>query len=156
VSVFDAPNYGPPSARLAGFASGAPRELDLRDAGGENFVGRIDSIVVGPGAEVVAYAQKKPAGVELLLKPGTRIPDLNVVNFRNRIDALKVRCLTDANVTARAQPPLFASLDRNGDGRLDRAELNSPNALAGDWIVMDRDGDGLITPEEFTTITAQR
>jgi hypothetical protein len=48
---------------------------------------------------------------------------------------------------------LFRQLDRNGDGCLAGDELK--RGLGGDepnWLAVDRNRDGRITPEEFTVI----
>jgi Ca2+-binding EF-hand superfamily protein len=44
---------------------------------------------------------------------------------------------------------LFKRLDRNGDGYLSAQELRSEQALEGNWIAVDRDGDGRISLSEF-------
>jgi Ca2+-binding EF-hand superfamily protein len=44
---------------------------------------------------------------------------------------------------------LFNKLDRNRDGYLSREELTAPTALEGNWIAVDRDGDGRISRAEF-------
>jgi Ca2+-binding EF-hand superfamily protein len=44
---------------------------------------------------------------------------------------------------------LFSKLDRNRDGYLSREELTAPAALEGNWIAVDRDGDGRISRAEF-------
>ena len=47
---------------------------------------------------------------------------------------------------------LFGELDRNGDGYLSPAELGGERAGEGNWIAVDRDGDGRIGAAEFTAI----
>ena len=59
-----------------------------------------------------------------------------------------------ASPRANAAPPeLYRRLDRNQDGRLSVSELwSAPVSSGGGWMAMDRDGDGLIAPSEFTTM----
>ena len=47
---------------------------------------------------------------------------------------------------------LFERLDKNHDGYLTGTELTSQEALASSWLGVDRDGDGRISPDEFTQI----
>ena len=59
-----------------------------------------------------------------------------------------------ASPRAQAAPPeVFRRLDRDSDGQLSASELWSTRvALGGGWIALDRDGNGLIAPSEFTAI----
>jgi Ca2+-binding EF-hand superfamily protein len=47
---------------------------------------------------------------------------------------------------------LFRRLDTNRDGVLSPQELAAPAAKQGNWIAVDRDGDGRITREEFGVV----
>ena len=51
-----------------------------------------------------------------------------------------------------AKADLFHKLDTNADGTLSRSELAAPAAQDGNWIAIDRDGDGRISPSEFTMV----
>lgn len=98
VSVFDGKNYEPPTARLSGPTYlDAPRTgpevvEDLRNVGGEDFIDRIDSLIVGPRARVTVHDQRNFSGERILFGPGERVPDLAVHGFENRIESIKVEC----------------------------------------------------------------
>jgi hypothetical protein len=47
---------------------------------------------------------------------------------------------------------LFDRLDRNKDGYLSAGELASDDANSGNWITIDRNGDGRIGRDEFTIV----
>lgn len=48
----------------------------------------------------------------------------------------------------------FSALDRNQDGRLSRSEAGFDALLSQTFAIIDTDGDGFVTPEEFAA--AQR
>jgi sporulation protein YlmC with PRC-barrel domain len=60
-----------------------------------------------------------------------------------------------ASLAARESGALFRRLDRNGDGVLDRHELDRRRAERKSWIALDLDRDGRITPDEFTGVRAE-
>jgi hypothetical protein len=99
VSIFGEDGYRGPRAQLTGrtyaenFRTGPVVDPDLRDVGGQSFFRAIDSMVVGPNARVIAYAGGNFSGIELVLRPGTTIADLDIVNFGDRIESLKVQCV---------------------------------------------------------------
>ena len=51
---------------------------------------------------------------------------------------------------------LFERLDRNKDGYLTADELASDEAKTRNWIAVDRDGDGRISRAEFGLVAAPR
>jgi hypothetical protein len=51
---------------------------------------------------------------------------------------------------------LFDRLDRNRDGYLSSAELDSAEAKQGNWIAVDRDRDGRISRREFGVVGAAK
>ena len=57
---------------------------------------------------------------------------------------------------AESADALFDRLDRNKDGYLTQDELGADEAKRGNWIAIDRDGDGRISRAEFGMITAER
>jgi hypothetical protein len=51
-----------------------------------------------------------------------------------------------------ASHALFERLDKNRDGYLTGSELTSLEAQTANWLSVDRNGDGRISPLEFTAI----
>jgi len=47
---------------------------------------------------------------------------------------------------------LFRELDRNGDGYLSADELSGDRARGANWIAVDRNRDGRISPSEFKAV----
>jgi hypothetical protein len=99
VSIFDGKNFRGESARIAGpdyierfVTKPGTVEPDLRNVGGQDFFRRIDSLIVGPHARLIAYAGQWFSGAEITFLPNARVPDLDVLNFSNRIESVKVRC----------------------------------------------------------------
>jgi Ca2+-binding EF-hand superfamily protein len=83
-----------------------------------------------------AFAQEKPAaGKEESASAGATAPR---PDFRRD--------------NASASQALFNRLDKNRDGYLTGTELTTAEALSANWIGVDRDGDGRISPAEFSAI----
>ena len=81
-----------------------------------------------------AFAQEKPAGKDESASAGATAPR---PDFRR---------------DASASQALFNRLDKNRDGYLTGTELTSAEALSANWIGVDRDADGRISPAEFSAI----
>lgn len=64
----------------------------LKDFSGRNWSNEIQSIIVGPNAEITAYPDKDFQGTELVLKPNKRINDLSQLNMGDDIESMKISC----------------------------------------------------------------
>jgi len=70
-----------------------PAEIpSLKDFSGRNWNNEIESIVVGPNAEIKAYPNKDYQGTELVLKPNRRANDLSKLNMSDDIESMKISC----------------------------------------------------------------
>jgi hypothetical protein len=85
-------------------------------------------------ASSCAFAQEKPAAKEENASGGATAPR---PNFRRDVSASQA---------------LFDRLDKNRDGYLTGTELTSEEALSTNWLGVDRDGDGRISRAEFTAV----
>ena len=99
-SIFDGVDFRGEAARLTGptfvekFQSESKVvEPDLRNVGGQDFFRRIDSLIVGPNAKLVAYAGQWFSAAEITFLPNARVADLGTINFRNRIESVKLQCV---------------------------------------------------------------
>ena len=57
--------------------------------------------------------------------------------------------------SAEPEPSLFERLDRNKDGYLTPDELTADEAKNRNWIAVDRDGDGRISRAEFGLVNSK-
>lgn len=70
-----------------------PAEMpSLKDFSGRNWNNEIESIIVGPNAEIKAYPDKNYEGTELVLKPNRRASDLSKLNMSDDIESMKISC----------------------------------------------------------------
>lgn len=70
-----------------------PAEMpNLKDFSGRNWNNEIESIIVGPNAEIKAYPDKNYEGTELVLKPNRRASDLSKLNMSDDIESMKISC----------------------------------------------------------------
>jgi hypothetical protein len=113
VDLYDKPEFKGAHVRIAG-----PRDVaNLKELNGEDWSNRLESLAVGPDAEVVAYKQadyneehkgqlnhpdafqswgqkEVPAyhDLEILFGPGKREHHLGELKFHQNINSLKLRC----------------------------------------------------------------
>ncbi len=71
---------------------GPTQIANLKDYSGRNWNNEIESIVVGPNAEITAYPDKDFKGTELVLKPNRRVNDLSKLNMSDDIESMKITC----------------------------------------------------------------
>ncbi len=64
----------------------------LKDFSGRNWSNEIQSIIVGPNAEITAYPDKDFKGTELVLKANKRASDLSKLNMGDEIESMKIDC----------------------------------------------------------------
>jgi hypothetical protein len=104
VSFFENRDFRPPAVQLTGrtfvesFEPNAQAVVEppLQKAGGAEFLQRVQSIVVGPHARLVGFAEAQYSGGRTLeLGPGRRVPDVSRLDFHQRVDSLKVFCHGD-------------------------------------------------------------
>ena len=90
IDVFDDTKYDAddPHVRVQG-----PTELSsLKDLQGRNWNNEIQSVIVGPDANVRAYKDKEFKGTEIAFAPGQRVPDLSKLDMSDDIESMKVAC----------------------------------------------------------------
>jgi hypothetical protein len=70
-----------------------PAEIStLKDFSGRNWNNKIQSIIVGPNAQIKAYSDKDFKGTELVLTPNKRANDLSKLNMGDEIESMKISC----------------------------------------------------------------
>lgn len=70
-----------------------PAEIStLKDFSGRNWNNEIQSIIVGPNAQIKAYSDKDFKGTELVLTPNKRANDLSKLNMGDEIESMKISC----------------------------------------------------------------
>jgi Ca2+-binding EF-hand superfamily protein len=77
------------------------------------------------------------------------IAALALAGFADSAAAQKREVPLASAESSRDAAALFQRLDTNHDGVLSAAELAAPGAGQGNWIAVDRNGDGRITQDEF-------
>lgn len=97
--LFGNTGFRPPQARIDGPAfleqpvSGPVTEPELNDVGGQAFMKRIDSLIVGPRARVRIYEQPRYSGSDITFEPGTRVKTLQAYGMGNDIGSMRVYCV---------------------------------------------------------------
>lgn len=90
VKVYDADHFGDGSstATLHG-----PIELSTLDnVEGKDWEDQIESLIVGPHAEIQVWKSANYAGTALTFQPGQKVEQLGDLNYGNEIGSLKVVC----------------------------------------------------------------
>jgi hypothetical protein len=59
---------------------------------GRDWSNDIESVIVGPNANVKAYKDKDYQGTEIAFAPNQRIPDLGKLKMGNNIESMKITC----------------------------------------------------------------
>ena len=101
VQLFDGPDYDTPTVRIEGpaFFEDTERqavvERELRAVGGQNFVDRVHSVIVGPRATAELFEQQEFTGRSLRLGPGDRVADLGAFEIGDSIASIRIRCSFD-------------------------------------------------------------
>jgi len=71
---------------------GPTQVATLSDFSGRNWNNEIQSIIVGPSAEIRAYPDTNFEGTEVVMKPNRRVNDLEKLNMSDDIESLKITC----------------------------------------------------------------
>ena len=90
VKVYDTDNFdtGSSIATIKG-----PVDLPtLDDLEGKNWGDQIESLIVGPGAEVQVWKSENYTGTALTFQPNQRVEKLGDLNYEDEIDSIKVVC----------------------------------------------------------------
>lgn len=97
VHYFEERDFGGSMGRLAGtlYINSVMGPGLIGTLGVKEYLRRADSLIVGPEARLIAYAQ--PGFMEVLssLEPGARAHDLDALGFPARIGSLKIACVRD-------------------------------------------------------------
>jgi Ca2+-binding EF-hand superfamily protein len=137
-------------APLRGAGARSARKLDLfryLDVNGDARISRQEAAALDPLARsFAAFDRNRDGGIDAEEFGRVRLAAL----------ARPPAAAPSASAgSSAAQGGLFRSLDANHDGYLTDAELFSRANTSRDWLALDRNGDGLISPSELTTVEAQ-
>jgi hypothetical protein len=95
VHFFEERDFGRSMGRLAGtlyinsvIGPGLIGTLEVKE-----YLRRADSLLVGPEARLIAYAQPGFREVLTSLEPGAQAPDLDALGFPGRVGSLKIACV---------------------------------------------------------------
>ena len=92
IEVFEDSNYdsNDPHVKLQG-----PHEYaTLNNLNGADWNNDVESVIVGPGATVRAYAERDFQGREIAFTSGQRVPDLSGRGLSNDLESMKITCGT--------------------------------------------------------------
>lgn len=94
VRFFEAPDFGQPLGRLAGalYVNSFARPGLIGRMSEAEFFGRSRSLVVGPEARLIAYAEPGFREELFALEPGREVKDLNALGFPKKAASLKIVC----------------------------------------------------------------
>jgi len=90
IEIFEDDNFDQddPHVKLMG-----PQEYaTLTNVFGRDWNNDIESVLVGPNANVKAYSKKDFKGTEIAFTPNQRVPALSKLDMGNDIESMKVTC----------------------------------------------------------------
>jgi hypothetical protein len=90
VQIYDTDNFnsGSSSATIRG-----PIDLaTLDNLEGKDWEDEIESLIVGPDAELHVWKSMNYAGTELTFQPGQKVAELGDLDYANEIGSMKVVC----------------------------------------------------------------
>jgi Beta/Gamma crystallin len=90
VEIFEDNNFDQddPHVKLMGTQEYAT----LTNVFGRDWNNDVESVLVGPNANVKAYSKKDFKGTEVAFTPNQRVPDLSKLDMGNDIESMKVTC----------------------------------------------------------------
>ena len=90
IEIYDDDKYDMNSSHIK--LEGEQALASLKNVAGRDWNNDIESLIVGPNANVKAYSKKDFQGTEIAFVPDQKVPDLAKVNMGNDIESMKVTC----------------------------------------------------------------
>ncbi|HZS12602.1 MAG TPA: beta/gamma crystallin domain-containing protein [Nitrospirales bacterium] len=90
VEIYDDEKYDMSSPHIK--LEGEQTLASLKNVAGRDWNNDIESLIVGPNANVRAYTKKDFEGTEIAFVPDQKVPDLAKLNVGNKIESMKVTC----------------------------------------------------------------